>query len=248
MRDQMKGAAITSGWSAIGGALAFFAFFLFQKRLETYAGQEFPDGAPAIAGTVMTAGLAFVGPIFLALRDKLMRIIGAIVAVVIVGGAAPAEAADLARIVLTEKVVEVDHEQFDPDTGDSLGYSLTHTSSVAEMYFAPMVSVRMLVVNLERRADYRAGVVPGVGYAFHYSPEWYDAEGDGPFLSLGVFLEGGLSIDGDGPNYATFMVLPAVTLLSWFSVGVGWEQRLALDEGVDDDGAAVLAIGIASAF
>jgi hypothetical protein len=69
---------------------------------------------------------------------------------------------------------------------------------------------------------------------------------------VGLFLEGGLQLnagEGDaGTDYAVFTVLPAITVMRWFSVGVGYEARFALTEGAKDDGAAVLALGIASAF
>lgn len=167
-------------------------------------------------------------------------------AALLVPGLAQAET-DLARIVVTSKPTYVDNEQFDAD-GESLGFALVTTGTAAEAYFAPMVTVSLVRVNLKRRADYRAGVVPGVGYGFHWSPSWYDKSGDSPFLSAGVFLEGGLQLSGEGADFAVFTILPAVTILRWFSVGFGYERRISLTDGVKDDGAPILALGIASAF
>ena len=145
------------------------------------------------------------------------------------GGTAQAEEG-LARITVSEKTVFHEHEQFDA-AGESLGFTRVETGTAAEAYFSPMVTVSLVRVNLERRADYRAGVVPGVGYGFHWSPDWY-SQGDDPFLSVGVFLEGGLQLNAEGADYAVFTVLPAVTLMRWFSVGVGYETRIALTDGV----------------
>lgn len=162
---------------------------------------------------------------------------------------ANAQVGDLTRIVVQQKVVDIEHEQFD-ENGESMGVGWVETSSVPSMYFATMVTVSVVRINLLRRDDYRAGAIPGVGYGFHWSPKWYNAKGDEPLLSIGVFLEGGLQVSGDrdAANYAVFTVLPAVTVMKWFSVGVGYEGRISLTPGVKDDGAPMLAIGIASTF
>lgn len=220
------------GW--VGVAAAVLIPFLPEKL----------DAGWAVAAVTLAGMLAQYAVRFARWKNWLPP---ALVMLVALGAASPAQAEDLARITVTSKATFAEHEQFDAN-GESLGFAQVTTGTTAETYFAPMVTVSMLRVNLKRRADYRAGVVPGVGYGFHWSPGWYDSKGDDPFLSVGVFLEGGLQLAGDDADYAVFTVLPAVTLLKWFSVGLGYERRIALTEGVDDDGAAVLALGIASAF
>lgn len=235
--------AVTAGFGAlIAGALVLI---LNIYVLPIFGQPLIPDELRILLEGIFTGVFAYFFPN----KPKVTAaIVGGLVALAAAhANAATVQEPGLFRIVVGEKVLQIDHEQFD-ENGEDTGFAYTETATLASAYFAPMVTVSVLRLDLKDRANYRAGVVPGVGYGFHWSPAWYDKAGDSPFLSAGVFLEGGLVLDKAGDNFAAFTVLPAVTLMRWFSVGLGWEQRFALTQDGKDDGSPILALGVASTF
>lgn len=159
-----------------------------------------------------------------------------------------ASAEGLATIRLASKRVQIEHTQFD-EKGEGDGTIFVETATVASLKTAPMFTLNLLVVDLEDRDAYRAGVEPGVCYGLHWSPLWYDGSGEDAFLSVGVCLEAGIlntGPDGDdaGQTAFAFTTLGVVQLLRWVNIGFGWQQRVALTNEGQDSGSPVFAFGV----
>lgn len=104
------------------------------------------------------------------------------------------------------------------------------------LYLSPSVGFDAFVRDNSTN-EWKAGVIPGVGYGIKYRPSsWTLTEN---VVALDIFMQAALTDQ-------TFNIdaLPVVTLFDWVGIGFGYRWKLATESGVGDRGGTLFSIGI----
>jgi hypothetical protein len=114
----------------------------------------------------------------------------------------------------------------------------------ASIWLAPSVGVDFFVRE-SGTGNYRAGIIPGVGYGFKWG-DASDRDNLRPYAALDFFLQGALTdelSDHSGFDYFNIDVLPVFTIYNWVSVGYGWRFKIGL-EGVEGVNRNIFSFGL----
>ncbi len=101
----------------------------------------------------------------------------------------------------------------------------------ARIYFDIGSQFAGVAFNLDRPRDVLAGFVAGNGYGFRWCPDFWTATN--AFLSVDVFLNGGLDLKEDEPDAVMIGLSTVVTLFSIIGGGVGWLWELGFGDRLD---------------
>lgn len=155
------------------------------------------------------------------------------------------------RITLATKNYTSTVEDRDDQTGQLNGFSYTTTGTAAEIYIGPTLIAPIVKVPQDRRQAFEAGVDFGACYMLHYSPSFWSAKEDDPFLSVGPCFKMGLKIGKDEnqnepEGVDSFLISPmlGVGVLNYLFAGIGYDYRLSLSAGGQDNGSLTYAFGL----
>lgn len=110
-------------------------------------------------------------------------------------------------------------------------------------FFGPSVGFDAFT-RYQPTKEYRAGVIPGVGYGLKYRPGFWTYTPS--IVALDIFAQASLvkATGSVGSDHFDVDLLPVVTLFDWISVGYGYRHQFATESGVKDSGGALFSIGI----
>jgi hypothetical protein len=104
------------------------------------------------------------------------------------------------------------------------------------LYLAPSVGFDAFVRDNSSN-EWKAGVIPGVGYGIKWRPSSYTLTQN--LLALDVFMQAAMASDRFDID-----LLPVLTVFDWVGVGFGYRWQLATTAGVSDKGGTLFSIGI----
>jgi hypothetical protein len=125
---------------------------------------------------------------------------------------------------------------------------------------SPSVSLDLYVEEMranpfthDRRTDWQ--ISPGFGYGIRYNPSFLDKFKDNIkanyLLAVDLFLRFFPSDeinDLKGNDYFNFDILPTLTILDWFSIGVGVRLKRAQHPGLESYSSGLFCIGLRKAL
>jgi len=130
-----------------------------------------------------------------------------------------------------------------------LGYGRSAVITVQKdkrpVWFGPSVGFDVFVRE-GGTGQYKAGVIPGVGYGIKWGKKGGAKTPDSPRISLDLFLQGALADElasHDGADYFDIDVLPVVTVVNWVSIGWGVRFKMGLN-GLDGSTKSLFSFGV----
>ena len=132
--------------------------------------------------------------------------------------------------------------------------------SVPLWRISPSVSLDLYVEEMRanpfthnRRTDWQ--VSPGFGYGIRFNPAFLEGFRDaikaGYLLALDLFVRAFPSDEVEameGHDYFNIDILPTLTVLDWFSIGVGLRLKRAQHPGLESYSSALLCFGLRKAL
>jgi hypothetical protein len=118
---------------------------------------------------------------------------------------------------------------------------------VKTLWLAPSVGLDVFSLDTTSK-EYRAGLIPGVGYGLKWKPSGWTLTD--AVLSLDLFVQANLLEPDDeaGSKFFAVDALPIVTVIDWVSVGFGPSVRLSLTDGIDDTTHWIFSFGVRKAI
>lgn len=108
-----------------------------------------------------------------------------------------------------------------------------------KLWLSPSIGIDVFT-RYNKNNEWRAGIIPGVGYGMKYKPANWTLTSN--LVSLDVFVQANM-VDGSTQHF-DLDVLPVITLIDWVSVGFGYRREFSTTKGVPDSGGSLISFGI----
>jgi len=105
----------------------------------------------------------------------------------------------------------------------------TMTAAGGQVWLGPSIGLNIFSKDLTT-GTYQLGIVPGVGYGVKWRPAWYTLTDD--LLAFDLFVQASLvdqTSQTPGAKWFTISFMPILTVMDWFSAGIGPDEYIAVD-------------------